>query len=184
MDKINKIEQMIDEIIKREGGYVNHPSDRGGPTRWGITQAVARANGYMGSMQDLPVDFARAVYRAEYYTKPRFDQIAALSPVLAQELFDTGVNCGVGFAKPLIQRALNLLNQNGAGGWPDLVVDGVLGNKTIDALKVYLSKRGVQGEAVLLKILNIMQGQRYIEIVERNPSQEAFFYGWIAHRVS
>lgn len=119
MDKINKIEQMIDEIIKHEGGYVNHPSDRGGPTRWGITQVVARANGYMGSMQDLPVDFARAVYRAEYYTKPRFDQIAALSPVLAQELFDTGVNCGVGFAKPLIQRALNLLNQNGVGGWLD-----------------------------------------------------------------
>jgi hypothetical protein len=59
-----------------------------------------------------------------------------------------------------------------------------LGNKTIDALKVYLSKRGAQGEVVLLKILNIMQGQRYIEIVERNPSQEAFFYGWIAHRVS
>lgn len=184
MKNINKIEQMIDEIIKREGGYVNHPSDRGGPTRWGITQASARANGYMGDMQILPIDLARSIYRAEYVTKPRFDQIAILSPVLAEELFDTGVNCGVGFAKPLIQRALNLLNQNGMGGWPDLVVDGVLGSKTTDALKIYLVKRGVQGEAVLLKILNIMQGQRYIEIVERNPTQEAFFYGWIANRVT
>ena len=178
------IQQMIDEIIKREGGYVNHPSDRGGPTRWGITQASARANGYMGDMQSLPIDLARSIYRAEYFTKPRFDQIAELSPVLAEELFDTGVNCGVGFAKPLIQRTLNLLNQNGAGGWPDLVVDGVIGSKTTSALKVYLSKRGKQGEAVLFKVLNILQGQRYIEIAERNPSQEAFFYGWIANRVA
>ncbi|HBC3620727.1 hypothetical protein KTI28_19305, partial [Acinetobacter baumannii] len=45
-------------------------------------------------------------------------------------------------------------------------------------------KRGKEGEKVLVRVLNIMQGQRYIEICERNPSQEQFFYGWIANRVS
>ncbi|AZC08141.1 peptidoglycan-binding protein [Acinetobacter nosocomialis] len=47
-----------------------------------------------------------------------------------------------------------------------------------------LAKRGKEGEKVLVRILNIMQGQRYIEICERNPTQEQFFYGWIANRVS
>ncbi|CAI3103407.1 hypothetical protein MWMV17_MWMV17_00236 [Acinetobacter calcoaceticus] len=43
-------------------------------------------------------------------------------------------------------------------------------------LKTYLSKRGKEDERVLVRVLNIMQGQRYIEICELNPSQEQFFY--------
>jgi lysozyme family protein len=85
------------------------------------------------------------------------------------------VNCGTGFAKPLLQRALNLLNNQGKGGWPDLVVDGVYGSATLNALKTYMAKRGKEGEKVLVRVLNIMQGQRYIEICERNPTQEQFF---------
>ncbi|HDX5780373.1 TPA: hypothetical protein R6Q21_003883, partial [Acinetobacter baumannii] len=62
-------------------------------------------------------------------------------------------------------------------------VDGIYGPATLNALKTYLAKRGKDGEKVLVRVLNIMQGQRYIEICERNPSQEQFFYGWIANRV-
>ncbi|HAV6134627.1 TPA: peptidoglycan-binding protein [Acinetobacter baumannii] len=47
-----------------------------------------------------------------------------------------------------------------------------------------LAKRSKEGEKVLVRVLNIMQGQRYIEICERNPTQEQFFYGWIVNRVS
>ena len=39
----------IDALIEREGAYSDHPADRGGPTRWGITEQVARAYGYYGS---------------------------------------------------------------------------------------------------------------------------------------
>ncbi|MFH4094328.1 putative peptidoglycan-binding domain-containing protein, partial [Acinetobacter baumannii] len=53
----------------------------------------------------------------------------------------------------------------------------------LNALKTYVVKRGKEGEKVLVRVLNIMQGQRYIEICERNPSQEQFFYGWIANRI-
>jgi lysozyme family protein len=48
------IEQLIDEVIGREGGYSNHPADRGGATRWGVTEAVARAHGYRGDMRSFP----------------------------------------------------------------------------------------------------------------------------------
>ncbi|EOH6101954.1 glycoside hydrolase family 108 protein [Acinetobacter baumannii] len=178
------IEQYLEELIKREGGYVNNPADRGGATKYGITEAVARANGFKGNMRDLPLEFAKSIYRKQYWLEPRFDQVNALSPSVAEELLDTGVNCGTGFAKPLLQRALNLLNNQGKAGWPDLKVDGVYGSATLGALKTYLSKRGKDGEKVLVRVLNIMQGQRYIEICERNKSQEQFFYGWIANRIN
>ena len=178
------IEQYLDELIKREGGYVNNPADRGGATKFGITEAVARASGYKGNMKDLPLEVAKAIYRKNYWTAPRFDQVNIVSSAVAEELLDTGVNCGTGFAKPLLQRALNLLNNNGKAGWPDLSVDGIYGPATLNALKTYLVKRGKEGEKVLVRVLNIMQGQRYIEICERNKSQEQFFYGWIANRVA
>lgn len=178
------IEKYLDELIKREGGFVNNPADRGGATKYGITEAVARANGFKGNMRDLPIETAKSIYKKQYWTAPRFDQVNLISPVVAEELLDTGVNCGIGFAKPLLQRALNLLNNQGKAGWSDLVVDGVFGSATFVALKIYLAKRGKDGEKVLVRVLNIMQGQRYIEICERNPNQEQFFYGWIAHRIS
>lgn len=178
------IEQYLEELIKREGGYVNNPADRGGATKYGITEAVARTNGFKGNMKDLPLEVAKAIYKKQYWTAPRFDQVNVISSLVAEELLDTGVNCGTGFAKPLLQRALNLLNNQGKGGWPDLIVDGIYGPATLNALKTYLAKRGKDGETILLRVLNIMQGQRYIEICEHNPSQEQFFYGWIANRIS
>lgn len=177
------VDQYLKELIDREGGYVNNPADRGGPTKYGITEAVARANGYKGNMRDLSLDFAVSVYKKRYWIEPRFDQVNAIASAVAEELLDTGVNCGVAFARPLLQRALNLLNNQGKGGWPDIAVDGIYGPATLNALKTYLAKRGKEGERVLLRVLNIMQGQRYIEICERNPSQEQFFFGWISNRV-
>lgn len=177
------IEQFLIELINREGGYVNNPADRGGATKYGITEAVARNNGYKGSMKDLPIDTAKSIYKKQYWISPRFDQVNIINTAVAEELLDTGVNCGVAFAKPLLQRALNLLNNQGKGGWPDLEPDGIYGPATLSALKTYFSKRGKEGELVLLKVLNILQGNRYIEICERNPSQEQFFFGWISNRI-
>ena len=56
------VDQLIDELIDREGGYVNHPADRGGPTCWGVTQQVARAYGYIGDMRALPRSTAVRIY--------------------------------------------------------------------------------------------------------------------------
>lgn len=177
------IEQFLNELIQREGGYVNDPTDRGGAAKYGITEAVARANGFKGNMRDLPLDTAKAIYKKQYWTSPRFDQVNTINSKVAEELLDTGVNCGVAFAKPLLQRALNLLNNQGKEGWSDLAVDGIYGSATLSALKTYLAKRGKDGETALLRVLNILQGNRYIEIAERNPSQEKYFFGWVLNRV-
>lgn len=178
------IEQFLNELIQREGGYVNDPTDRGGATKYGITEAVARSNGYKGNMKDLSLDTAKAIYKKQYWTSPRFDQVNTINSKVAEELLDTGVNCGVAFAKPLLQRALNLLNNQGKEGWSNLAVDGIYGPATLSALKTYLAKRGKDGETALLRVLNILQGNRYIEIAERNPSQEKYFFGWVLNRVA
>jgi len=100
------VDELIDELIEREGGYISHPADKGGPTRFGITEAVARAHGYRGAMAGLPRDEAVAIYRRLYWLRPRFDQVAERAPRLAVELFDTGANMGPGVAATFLQRAL------------------------------------------------------------------------------
>ena len=121
------IETLIDEVIDREGDYVHHPADRGGPTRWGITAAVARAQGYDGDMRQLPRDTAADIYARIYWHAPRFDKIAQRAPRIAAELFDTGVNMGTATATGFLQRALNALNRS-ARDYPDIVVDRAIGH--------------------------------------------------------
>ena len=54
MEQVVDVDRLIDALIEREGGYVDHPADKGGPTCFGITEAVARAHGYAGPMRQLP----------------------------------------------------------------------------------------------------------------------------------
>jgi lysozyme family protein len=88
------IDTLLDGLLQREGGYVNNPADRGGPTNYGITEQVARAFGYAGDMRSLPRSTALEIYRRQYWAGPGFDQVALRYPALAAELFDTGVNMG------------------------------------------------------------------------------------------
>lgn len=176
------IAKRISELLAREGGYSNHPADKGGETCWGITVAVARANGYGGDMRVLSQTVAQNIYNNEYWLKPGFEVVNQLTTKVAEELFDTGVNCGVGTASRLLQRSLNLFNLQGTL-YADLPVDGSIGPKTLTALAAYLKTRGPEGETVLLRALNCLQGMHYIDIAEANKSQEAFIYGWLSNRV-
>ena len=174
---------LVEALIDREGGYVDHPADRGGATRFGITEAVARAHGYDGAMRVLPRREAVAIYRRLYWLRPRFDQVAIRSVRLAAELFDTGVNMGPAVAATFLQRALTALNRT-AKDYPDLVPDGRIGKASLAALDAYFKVRGkAGGETVLLRALEALQGERYLRLAERRPANEAFLYGWLANRI-
>ena len=183
MDDEAGVGHLIDALIDREGGYVDHPADRGGATNFGITEAVARAHGYRGHMRDLPRREAVAIYRRLYWLRPRFDQVALRSPRLAAELFDTGANMGPAVAATFLQRALTALNRSGRD-YSDLVPDGRLGATTLAALDTFLKVRGrSSGETVLMRALEALQGERYLRLAERRPANEAFLYGWLANRI-
>lgn len=176
------IAPIIDDLIRREGEYIDHPSDKGGPTRWGITEAVARASGYTGDMRDLPRQYAEALYARRYINDPGFNRVMLVSLPIAEEMIDTGVNMGVSHPGPWLQRILNVLNQQ-ARTYPDLVVDGQLGPATISALRSVISRRGADGEKVIIRALNCLQGARYLDITESREKNEDFFFGWMLNRV-
>lgn len=168
------IDDILTEVLRNEGGYVDDPRDSGGETMFGITVAVARANGYNGAMKNLPQALARDIYRKRYVEGPGFDRVMPLSTHIAAELVDTGVNMGPTVAGRFLQRALNGLEDAG------LLVDGDVGNKTVAALNLFLKKRGKEGETRLLALLNALQGTRYIELAEGRSANRAFLFGWLA----
>ncbi len=173
---------IIEGVVGREGRYSNNPHDLGGETMWGITKRVARANGYMGEMKDLPREVAVAIYVKQYVNEPGFNRIEAVSGKIAEEMIDSGVNVGPSLPGLWLQRTLNVLNQQGRFH-AELEVDGKIGNKTVEALKSVLARRGDLGETVILRMLNALQAVRYLEITEARPSNENFFFGWISNRV-
>jgi len=182
MTKTPKV--MIDDVIAREGDYVNNPADRGGPTRFGITQGLARSNGYQGDMKALPRSLAFDIYWQQFVTATGIDLLAKRCPELAAEALDTGVNMGAPWGVMFLQRALNAFNEGGKL-WPDLAkVDGNYGAKSDAALAAYLAHPRRGRIDVLLAAMNALQGERYLGIAERNASQEAFVYGWLLNRVA
>lgn len=178
---MSRIDHLIDDLIAREGGYVDHPADRGGPTRWGITQAVARRHGYMDHIDQLPRNVASSIYKRQYWHLPAFDQVNKLAPKLAAELFDTGANTGTATAIGFLQRALNALNRNGRD-YSDIAVDRKIGPATLRAIAGFIDKRGADAETILIRAIDALQGAHYVRLAETRPAQEAFLFGWLANR--
>lgn len=105
-------------LLGHEGGYVNHPSDPGGETIWGITARVARAQGYTGDMRAMPQSVAKDIYRRMYWAPVRADE---LPRDIRFDVFDAAVNSGVRQAALWLQRSVGA------------VADGVIGPQTIAA---------------------------------------------------
>jgi lysozyme family protein len=106
------------KLMHHEGEFADHPDDPGGATRYGITEAVARANGYQGDMRELPLATAKAIYKTMFWDTLQADKI---HPALRFDVFDAAVNSGVGQAVRWLQRAVGTKE------------DGIIGPITLDA---------------------------------------------------
>ena len=181
---MSNIDKMIDGILKREGGYVNHPSDPGGATNYGITERVARANGYRGHMRDLPLATAREIYLREYVVKPGFLPIAEIDPIVAEEVIDSGVNAGQKRAALWFQQSLNVLNRRGKD-YADIAEDGDIGPGTIGAYRALVRKRGIATAGrLMLRCLNGLQVAHYFKLAKGGTKFEDFMVGWVDSRLS
>jgi len=172
-----------------EGGYVNDPLDRGGETYRGIARvhhpdwrgwkridAQRRKDDFPKSLKANRTLQAnvKSFYKQAYWDRFQGDEIA--DQAIANELYDTAVNMGVRRAVRFLQSSLNLLNRN-QRDYEDLVIDGWFGEKSLSTLGVLLKKD--RGSDALVKMMNIQQGARYVEIMARDSSQERFARGWI-----
>ncbi|NJO37609.1 MAG: glycoside hydrolase family 108 protein [Rhizobiales bacterium] len=164
------VDSMIDDIIRREGGFVDHPADRGGPTCYGITQrTLARYLGREVTRDDvrgLSRELAAEIYRRAYYLEPRID---ALPPGIRAFLFDSAVNHGPRRAIKFLQQVLN------AAGFGPLGVDGLSGPQTRRDAR---SAADVMGPW-LLAALAEERRMFYRLIVARDPAQRVFLNGWM-----
>ncbi|MFJ1597239.1 glycoside hydrolase family 108 protein [Streptomyces sp. NPDC088261] len=175
-------DKAFEVTVSLYGGSSNHAADRGGATNYGITEAVARENGYTGAMGDLPLEKAKEIYQRRYWSPLRLDGVAGASEPIALKLFDIAVNMGGGTAAQFLQRVLNVLNRQQAD-YPDMTVDGAIGPKTVSAFTTFMTKRTAEGEMAVLKALTSLQGARYIELAENREQNEAFVFGWLVNRV-
>jgi lysozyme family protein len=164
------VETMIEDVIRREGGFVDHPADRGGPTKFGITQAaLSRQLGRPATraeVEALGLEQARQIYRRDYYCGPRIDRLPArIQPFM----FDSAVNHGPRRAIGFLQQVCN------QAGFGQLAVDGVCGPNTL---------RAAHDAAIAMKawlVAALVEERRafYQATVEADPSQAVFLEGWL-----
>lgn len=161
-------DQMVDDILEREGGFVNIPEDRGGPTNFGVTQRTLAAwRGHEVSVEDvrnMTVDEARNIYRTRYYTRPKIDHLPEL---IQPKMFDMSINHGPGTAIKLLQEVLNDSGQACS-------VDGGIGDETIGCAQ---AAADVMGNALINRLVD-RRIAFYEAIVAGDPSQAVFLRGW------
>ena len=155
--------QIIDAIIEREGGYIHHPADKGGPTNYGVTLAKLRdwrgnPNLTANDVQMMRRGEAALIYMRDYIERPGFNLIT--DERLRHQVIDFGVNSGPGTAARKLQQV--------AGADQD----GVIGPQTLNAIRR-------MGAA---KVNNLLMAERIKfmgKIVSSDHSQAAFINGWL-----
>lgn len=163
------IHHEIEQILKREGGFVNHSADRGGPTNMGITQKtltlwLAR-EATVADVEKLSKQTARDIYYSQYYIKPRINDLPEL---IRPIVFDMVVNSGKRGIK-LLQDALN------CHGYDCGKADGRIGPKTAAAASAAAQHMGNE----LIKVLVRRRVIFYEGLVKADPTQRVFLSGWI-----
>ncbi|MDJ0627223.1 MAG: holin-associated N-acetylmuramidase [Rhodobacter sp.] len=165
---MKSVEAIADEIIAREGGYVNDPDDPGGATKFGVT---------IGTMARLGLDLdkdgritpedvkrltkaqARQIFVDHYFHRPR---ISALPRTLQASVFDMFVNGGANAVK-ILQRLLNDMGQS-------VAVDGAIGPQTIEAARI----AEVSAPDHLADAYGIARRNYYYALADRRPASRKY----------
>ena len=137
--------QALKQVLKYEGGYVDHPKDPGGPTNKGVTQAVY--DNWRKS-QNLSIQSVRAIADSEVaaiYKNLYWDRISGdlLPSGVDFAVFDFAVNSGVSRAAKTLQAVVGVTQ------------DGVIGPATIQATKTYVAMSITNRRLAFMQSLSI-----------------------------
>ena len=160
--------EIAQDIVRREGGYVNDPDDPGGPTNYGVTLHTMRrlgldltGDGQVNTADVKALTKAQAVeiFIDHYFRAPRID---ALPQPLQATVFDMHVNAGANAIK-LLQRLLNDMGQ-------DVAVDGKIGPHTIRAsYAAYTDAPDYMADAY-----GIARRSYYYDLADRRPASRKY----------
>lgn len=141
-------DQCFDKLISHEGGYVNHPTDPGGETNYGISKRAYPSL----DIKALTLADAKAIYKRDYWDRAQCDQLPSQ---LSYLVFDAAVNSGIGQSIRFLQRAVGVAD------------DGVMGAITLSAIK------RLDAENLCARFL----GQR-LEFMTKLSTFDVFGKGW------
>lgn len=177
-----EVVEMAREIVRREGGLVDDPRDKGGITNYGVSLRYARGrgldlngDGVVDGADILLVTPEKAVelFLEDFYFDPR---IHDLPEVIQEQTFDSAVNHGAGRAIKFVQLACNdlrylLLTHS----FDKLRIDGGIGPKTLGAAHAVCLEMGVYVNTFIAR-----ERQRfYLSLCVSDPSQRRFIDGWL-----
>jgi lysozyme family protein len=164
------IDEIINTIIKNEGGYVNHPNDRGGPTNYGITITTLSAwRGRTVSINDvknLDIDEAKEIYIEKYYKKTK---INIMPSEIQKHLTDISALNGPSRVWMFLSRALNKLGAS-------------LDESKVFTDDIYNEYNTIVNNVGFVELNNALVDVRieaFNNIVKKNPSQKVFIRGWL-----
>lgn len=175
---MSAFDQAIDEVLRREGGLIDHPSDPGGITNFGISLRALQQIGDRGFDLDgdgdldatdirlMTRDRAVEFYRKHYW----FDRLDHVTQAqIAGKVFDMAVNMGRSRATMVTQKAI---------GWFDstIKIDGQFGPITLAALN---GQTAFHGTKVMLRAIQAEQARFYVDLVAANRARDVFLLGWL-----
>lgn len=158
------LDEALEYLLEEEGGWSNHPADRGGATMYGITQLTYDAyrrkiKKPKQSVRNITKTEARDVYDTMYWREARCDR---LPWPISYLVFDAAVNSGPSRGVKWMQAGLGLSQ------------DGVVGPNTIDKASTVV--QNLDGKAILAIV--DARATFLARLVQRSPSQAAFLLGW------
>ena len=150
-------------VLQFEGGYVDHPADKGGATNKGITQATfdhfndARSRKIRPVSEIMEIE-VKEIYYFDYWVAGKCDKIKHPKAVVLH--FDSCVNHGISRAAKFLQEAV------------DVKVDGIIGKVTLEAVNKY------KEQGLIYRYLEIRE-EFYHRLAEKEPTQKVFLMGWL-----
>jgi lysozyme family protein len=162
-----KFESFAGKLLRLEGGYVNHPLDKGGPTKYGVILSVWQEHGHdkdgdgdidAEDIKKLSEDDARYIAKKIFWDYFLADLIVNQS--LAEFIVDWGYNSGRKTVAKIVQRVVNV------------TIDGIVGPQTITAINR-------ADQELLFNALKIERKVFLNNIIKRKPDQIVFYDGWM-----
>ena len=151
-------DKAVDHIMSLEGGYVDHAVDKGGRTKYGITESRYPDE----DIEGLTKDRAKMLYLEDFWLKYSINDLPDLYRLLIMDMYVNHSPRGVAL---IVQRSIN-----SKAGRDVLSVDGIFGEKTKRALMSYRPE--------LFRIM-AFRVDYYHRIIKNDPSQKVFYVGWI-----
>jgi len=150
-------------LIALEGGFVNHKYDRGGKTKYGISQRQYPDI----DIENLTKEKAMKITKRDYWNKLSCDEFD--NEELKLEMLDFGFVAGTSRCARYLQQALNLMGY-------DCIVDSIIGPNTVNQANRACRKYA----KALLAAIRGFEFEHFKRLALKDESQKAFIKGWLA----